>query len=712
MDVTCKKCSAAYSLEDALVASDGTSVRCTKCGDVFTVYPPGGAKRAKDRWQVHRATGGTIVFDRIAALQQAISTGIISKNDVLSRDGGLSKRIGDIPEMVPFFSKSAPPVPEPDLSTLSTQEMSAPSLFDKLPVEPSSQPDPKSIPGSQDEPDFSQIPASADEKEWDRGSNIDVSGPEWAEKTGKIPRYRKDFASLPPVKRKMGRWVPLLVVVFLVISIGYFIKFQYENVDDVVGDMLSTSSDSRHKKFYDRGRESFLLDSFAHFRQAEREFQKVLGLEENHAATLSALAEMYAVWAQYLRDAEVDALIDVTGEKTPGAATTRESQRLVSEYQEKLRDAADWADQAIKADPDLPEANRAMADIKRLQGNLVLARSHLGKALAKQGDPEAAYVAVLIDRDSGEAVDKLAFRLSQLTGNRPLIRAMYRNARMLASKGNNNAAREVLAKLFELNPDHLMARDLAARIDDGKKVVLSVDTGRKAGLHPPLPTAVSNIDEKEPVPDKQTPVSEPTTSAPTPSKNTAPRQPAGIGEMLARASRLKKKGRNAEATRLYASVVERSPNNLDALTGLADCYKNAGATGKAMTYFRRVLQRSPSHGPALIGLAKTFKMRGQKEQALKYYNQYIQTNPNGSQINMAKQNVSLLELAVRLDNEEPEADPSPEKAPDEAESPPLEEERVVVLPPDDQQAPEDEGSAADEATEDAVPDDQPAPSEE
>ncbi|MCP4600621.1 MAG: tetratricopeptide repeat protein [Proteobacteria bacterium] len=794
MDVRCKNCDTEYSLDETLVSASGTSVRCTKCSEVFKVYQIENQNDTNDRWLLRQVGGETFPFNRMAKLQQWISEGKVSPNDLLSRSGGPWKRLADIPEMEPFFASATAPVsagfprkdetgeafaktefheprtPKSREDTLTKVPMGqaispqgpgaarqsqvskfgkpatlpppthinpskppgAPTTLqpppivvshpapqvaplpqgpgDTLPPRPTTDPmtrassipevtfPPEEVvsrPIPSDEPDLSQIPAATEDADWDQGDKVEIAEPAWTEKSGALPHYEDEMDPLPIEKRGMGRWIALFIVVFIIGGGAYIFRFERTRVDNVFSGLLSSAENDRYKKFFDHGREAFLLDSDTYYRQADREFQKVLALEENHAPTLAALAEMYAVWAQYLRDAELDARADVSAAGKEPEAAKREVERLHREFEEKLVEAARWAEQAIANDPTSQAAHRAMADLKRLRGDLDQAKDHLKKAKADGSDPETEYVAVLLDLETKKPKNELVARLAKVIGDKPLIRAMYRRARILADQGQGPDAKQMLSKLFDLNSDHLRGRDLAARIDEGKPVLLVVSA--EAGLRT-IQDAGPSEDEKVEVASVKEKPAPSAMSAKTPSAGRPSARAAvggggggrgGIESTLNQAARFQESGQTASAVTLFKNVLERSPSNIDALSGLGYCYLDKGSPGKAIANFRRALGINSSFGPALLGLAETFKRLGQREQALKYYRSYIQSHPNGRQAGMARRNADRLESEIGTISSEQATPPAPEEqpAPDEEKPAPVEEQPA---PDEEQPAPIEE----------------------
>ncbi|MCP4196495.1 MAG: tetratricopeptide repeat protein [Proteobacteria bacterium] len=694
MDVKCQNCSAEYSLDETLVAATGTSVRCTKCGQIFKVYRYSEAADQADKWLLRQVSGETYSFEHIGVLQQWIAEGKVSPDDLLTKEGQNStwKRIGDIREMQSFFSLVNPPqsartsqpvspkAGEPVFAQIT--EKSPPSAeqnggrasirrtldFEKpnivgtnpptatvkgvaetappAPIEPRL----KSNAGPTDFPayaptlrssglDLSQIPASV-KSEWDQGQEVvDTKGPAWAEKKREaLPQYKSELDSLIPSKRKTGRWIVLLVILALVASGAAFFVMTQKNVGHSLDGFLDSSDDNRYKKFFDRGYENFLLDSETYYRQADREFQKVLALRENDALTQAALAEMYAVWAQYFSDAETDEKVDLSAKEEITEAENRELERLHNDFEERLSEATRWARLAL-AHSEVPrEAHRAMADIMRLSGKPEAAQVHLDKARSDGSDPETDYVAVLLDQSTGKQNSELLKQLSDIISKKQLIRAMYRRARILAAESKQTEAKQVLAELFELNSEHIPGKVLIARINEDKPVLLQAAAYEE---HKPA-DGITPSGKGSAADSKRLKRTTETASSTRERKPHAEDGSGSIDSMLIRAKRFQERGQTTNAMNLYNKVLERSPNNIDALSGLAYGYRDIHANGRAIATFRRVLGLQPSFGPALLGLAETFKNQGQKEQALKYYNKYLSTNPSGRYAGMAKRNVTLL----------------------------------------------------------------------
>ncbi len=85
MDVTCERCGTEYEFDETLVSDRGTTVKCTNCGHLFKVYPPGAEPGSSDRaWIVRKKSGGTEKLGSLRELQQRITEGKVDEDDELS----------------------------------------------------------------------------------------------------------------------------------------------------------------------------------------------------------------------------------------------------------------------------------------------------------------------------------------------------------------------------------------------------------------------------------------------------------------------------------------------------------------------------------------------------------------------------------------------------------------------------------------------------
>lgn len=110
MDVKCERCGTVYELDETLVLSRGTTVKCTQCGHVFRVLPRGVATSSSG-WKVRKEDGSELAVASLKELQRQIAQGRLAEGDEISREGSTWKALGQIAELRSFFevSRASPP---------------------------------------------------------------------------------------------------------------------------------------------------------------------------------------------------------------------------------------------------------------------------------------------------------------------------------------------------------------------------------------------------------------------------------------------------------------------------------------------------------------------------------------------------------------------------------------------------------------------------
>jgi len=766
MNVQCEKCGTGYGLDETLVGPAGTTVRCTICGHVFKVHAPGGSRT--ESWVLRQASGATFPFDRLGTLQDWISEGKVSENDLIAKTGGEWKRLSDLAEMKPFFDaargrqlrrevtqpvaagfqkvkasehaatiRSAPmvdaraPAPQqpvqhvtasyeagppgqqapmarpvvpgvsptaptvrvvetpvavppaaapaagaaareeaPAAAGIQYSSAYAPTMpagylapaavpapqpqYQQQQVQPPSGP-PAPVAGYQArgpgfapvDPDLSQVPAAGEDERWVQGRQVATAGPAWAESSQvAIPSRREheqEEDDLSPPRRRLGRWIALVVAVLVVGGGFYLFAFQRELVEGALGGLIGSPAEGRHQAFFMKGQEHFLLDTDLAFRQADREFQKTLALAEGDPATLATLATMYAVWSQYLRDEAIDARVDAMAEVAEGQEPDlREAERFEREAREKFEEARRWADQSRDSGADLPAISLALADVARLEGDLDEAESVVGAMGTEVADPGIGYVKGLVAIDRGRPADEVIRLLEQAAGGEELLRVVYRRARVLAAAGRGEEARRAIERILSLSRDHRRARSLQERLEAGLPVVLRVESMDDQAL-----AAKEEPAGKEEGEDKGDPAEKAQVAVATASAETGGGPVGNIESLLTRAKRLQETGQPRQAMDLYETVLSREPGNIDAVSGMGWCFLDMGNRGQAITWFRRALGGgSGRFGPAIIGLAEAYKAQGQKAESLKWYRRYLELHPGGSDAGLARGNVERLEAEL------------------------------------------------------------------
>jgi predicted Zn finger-like uncharacterized protein len=131
MDVTCEQCKAEYDFDDTLLGDKGTTVKCSQCGHVFRVLPRR-REPTRSALKVRFAHDGHIeAVGSLRELQQRIQAGEVDVEDELGRDGFTFRKLGDVPELRNFFTRSA---------SSSASTLAAPDAMEKLAVRPDARP--------------------------------------------------------------------------------------------------------------------------------------------------------------------------------------------------------------------------------------------------------------------------------------------------------------------------------------------------------------------------------------------------------------------------------------------------------------------------------------------------------------------------------------------------------------------------------------------
>jgi predicted Zn finger-like uncharacterized protein len=85
MIIPCKSCNAVFRLESSILNPTGSKVRCSKCGEVFKVYPPDYVERRKHQRLKTRNLISHVSYDKAGRLTfQGLSKALdISRKGIL-----------------------------------------------------------------------------------------------------------------------------------------------------------------------------------------------------------------------------------------------------------------------------------------------------------------------------------------------------------------------------------------------------------------------------------------------------------------------------------------------------------------------------------------------------------------------------------------------------------------------------------------------------
>jgi predicted Zn finger-like uncharacterized protein len=633
LQVVCERCTTAYDFPESNVPAGGVTVKCAGCGHRFRVVrvrrktipvmvPPaaGAIPPGEGPWQVRTARGEVFPLPDIALLRGWILERKVTRDDELANAAGLWRKLGSIPEYAGAFidvdraiatQRTTPAIRSLDEFTAQAgARQRAQTIELKIPVGGFKQPPPGAPPLAPPLPAKRPTPQPVEEDALEA--------------------------------RSVHRFRPLAIVAAVV----------------VVGAAAAAARlfllDGGPSAEYVRARELLLTDDDTDLVGAEAAFRAIEGGEE--ALAKAGLAETQATRAHYK-------LLEAEALERAGSA---------SAAADKRREARAEADQARRVVDSTgaeagPEANRALADAMRVGGS---AAAEIEALLAKvraarPGDPESLYVEGALRLRDGKrviAVNLLeeATQRFEAATRRPLVRADYLLATILAADKKNEEAKTRLRRVLVARPGHKRAERLLEQIESG---TAGAGTAGPAAP-PPTPSA-------------------PAAASPDGGSGAAPAGGGGgggsgggaidkairndYGALVAEADRVAEEGRSARAAKLYERALEVQPRGVEAMTGLAYCYMDEGKYPLALSQFRRVLGAKPNHGDAIIGLAEAYKLKGSPKQALEYYRRYLKEHPGGPKAGMAQ--AAVRDLEWKYGGPKPAPEPSGSPPPEQGQPP-------------------------------------------
>jgi tetratricopeptide (TPR) repeat protein len=506
--------------------------------------------------------------------------------------------------------------------------------------------------------DFSKVPTGQTET-WSRGKTQPIrKDPAWTRSgtptsTTTVDRDDLDLDDSP--RRRRGLVTAIVVAAVLLVGggIAWLLISKGDLLQSQLGEAQDQKNEEREKLLLLDAREKFLLDTPTDFALAEKKYLQVLSISRDNAQAMAELALMYAVRAQYTLDELVDAQVD-----------RKDTEALQSRFESQVEEARRYATGAIDLAPRLPDAHLAMADADRLSGAIDSARGHVRKARSDSTLTEAACVDALISiADRGDRAEIIGMLKSSIA-NPPLLRSLYRLARVQASAGRMADAKSTLSELFHVNANHPQGRRLKERLDSGRRVELL--PGAAAAPPAAVPVAVEPAVAPD-VPAEPVAGTPAGTPAPTTAGTTATAAPAGTDGLLEKAAKAQDSGKYQDALTLYGQVLDKEPSNLDALTGMAATYMEMNNWGQAIAKFKKALGVNSRFGPALIGIAQTYKSMGQPLVALSWFEKYLEANPSGRDAEIARRNIDALRAENAVSGGSPDAgSPSAEEPSDAA----------------------------------------------
>ena len=762
MDVTCERCATEYEFDETLLSGRGTSVKCTNCGYIFKVYPTSAADadRTTSVWRLKLEDDSIDMIDSLRELQRRISSGELTPQNEIARGEEGWKPLGSIPELETFFqaagvqvpSAHVGPGPTPAEPTVQTSKESSlppgrrprqPTLLGVMPAEQapaglgsspriqapaeaspakseggpetwiehdaSAAPDPGSGAMQSDSSDSAgswtdpSIVAAADTAQASVIERASASGPgiqeaEFEEKPVSVgrpstppPAYYDDDDDIPSLPGRGGsplRWLMLIVLVGGValmfaqwprvaqlLAIGGDPSLVAANVAD--GDASVSES---HPEAYANAIEAY--------------GRAIESGGDRDAEILSKLSHAYALAAQAQLDDS--ATPDRVAALTAAARATAQS---ASELEPRDLDARLAEADAIRLTGDLPQARRALEEVRSMSFSRI---------------PEFFRVDARLSADEAGGDMKAALRSARQAAELAPegIAYLLLLARAQSAAGEDAAAKGTLETILAEYPAHPTATKLLAELDSAQAAAeadagvdagppLDAETALEAASETATETATEITTETPTETATQTAAREATEAAPetadAPGTATKVRKPTPAldeYDRLAEAASsdafvdgrppvrgydwYMQQGRAELAADNYArarayfdSALEAQPGSADAMDGLGDVMTKLEDDIAAARYFRVAAQRG--HPDGYFNLGRTYERLGRTEEAVSAYYTYAKRRPSGTHVAAAVAAIKRLEPRAKLPPEL-EQGPEPEPVPRAQPAPPSEEE--------------------------------------
>ncbi len=435
MDVRCEKCQTEYDFEDSRVPAEGLSVKCSSCSHVFRVFKPGAAAGSEEQWMVRQKNGNLVRFKEMTTLQRWIVERKVSRQDEISKTGKSWKRLGDIPELAPFFQAvhSAAPAPTPVVG--------APQGGARWENAPQSFPNVQS--GS-----------------WQLGTpSVDTPAPRRRRSSGSFD----DEDVRPRKKGGAGKWIALLLVFVVAGGAGGVYVLRPDLIDRLFGQRDNPLA----QQHLQTAHTELLRDTYAGLDRARDNYEKALALDATLLAAKVGLAQVELFTAEYQAE-EAEALAKKL-QQAPAAeqdAIKTEIEKRRASFAQKVERAFSLGKDALTAAPDDPAANRVLADYYRIMKSPDTMKPLLERA--RQLAPKDALVSYV--HGSTVAGDATLFERAiryfdeALEAEPKLHRARYKLARVFLAQSNTQKALLHTETVLAAEPEHERAKALLAEL--------------------------------------------------------------------------------------------------------------------------------------------------------------------------------------------------------------------------------------------------------
>jgi predicted Zn finger-like uncharacterized protein len=642
MDVRCERCSSLYDFDESRVPAEGLSVKCSSCGHVFRVSRPGAAApaavvAAADDWLLRQATSGKLVrFKDLAALQRWIIERRVRRDDELSNGGKDWRRLGDLPDLQPFFKaiEAQAPAVMPQVPAVApaapygtgafpvqgsgmfpaqggypvvgqgTGVFAAPPALTPAPAPPQAPPPGFAAP---------QAPAGASGARWEGSPQPlpQVTTGTWQigspppPGSMALPQFAGGQAREVdlPARGGKAKWIVLALIMLLAAGAGGVWVLKPELVKSLFGPKVNQAAVAQVSAAYAELRK----DSDAAIERARGAFEKAVSLDGEYAAAHAGLAQAELARAGAL-------LEDVAGREAKAAATQPPDPAVSAELEQRKKEAQAHLDRGLaeakrasELAPDGAEGLRVMADWNRLTRNVEAMKGLLEQARQKApGDPWVAYVSgASVSADPSLSERAIRYFDEALETAPDLNIARYHLARVFWAQGNKQKAKELAEKVLAAAPDHERAKALMLE------------------LEPPPPPPPAAEPEATPAPE-------------------APKQ-LDYDQLFAKGDRLRQAERPREALRVFEKAAELNATDPEVYNAMGLCYLDLEGWDAAIASFSRALTLVPRFSDAHFGIAQAYQGKGQKRDAVKHYRAYLDLVPEGEDAEVAKRALSELQ---------------------------------------------------------------------
>lgn len=628
MDVLCPQCAYAYELDDALISSTGTLVRCTKCEHKFRV-----AKNANDEpWVVRTFDGGTARYRNLPDVQQAIIRGELGRSDLLARGTGPARPLGSIVELEGFFDEQARQDDSrlslhtgsiPDDVATSPNLLSDPSaiVLESLPdvsaaltstssvsvVSPFARAPSSFPPPFPPKPPLSGAPAS---------SSVSTANPVLVAAREVMPSSDRSHAGPTPMstsfpgdsqraaapievrpKARATGWVVAASLIVAVASGAFLLGRRYTKAaaDVPTATVVPTAVE------VDAALADVRAGRIEQGRERIEALSKALGAD---ASILAARAELA------LSQADVAACVALVAKKT-GAA---DSGALALAAEERASEAVKAVERAAETIPDGADSLDRLAQAFALSGAKARSRQWVERLGADDGSH--AYARALLA--SVEGADDRVARLERAFASEP-FRARLRALTEGVLADDSTMQTALVASLRAGTDAASLLRWL-----DALPAVAAVDAGNVVDA---ASVRAGAAGDDFGVPFEGADTESAGATGPRAGRKLATNDPR---KALEEGERARRRGDLDDAKALYKVALDANPLDSEALAGLGDCARDSREMASAIGFYRRALSANPSYLPARLGLADAQWASGDRASAAKGYREIIESFPEGA----------------------------------------------------------------------------------